>query len=152
MNLNRTWTSNILLEWTWTKPEPLKYFEQELNPNPNRYLKRFDTLVIGVYVRQEAQAPSIEVQWYSFNQHFPWLIFLKSILCVKPARLEVKYWIVFEKWYNRWLRLLTRDVEAPIFQPLPLPPPSLPLPPLPLPPLLPKFIILFLANNMNKMH
>ena len=46
----------------------------------------------------------------------------------------------------------SRDVEAPIFQPLPLPPPSLPLPPLPLPPLLPKFIIIFLANNMNKMH
>ena len=52
--------------------------------------------------------------------------------------------------------ILTRDVEAPIFQPLLLPlllpPPSLPLPPLPLPPLLPKFIIIFLANNMNKMH
>ena len=65
MNPNRTWTSNILLEWTWTKPEPnlnqtwtwkmvlrwtqtkpepLKYFEQELNLNPNRCLKRFDTL------------------------------------------------------------------------------------------------------------
>ena len=45
--------------------------------------------------------------------------------------------------------LVNRDVEAPIFQPLPLPPPSfpLPLPPLPLPPLLPKFIIIFLANN-----
>ena len=44
-----------------------------------------------------------------------------------------------------WLYAPTRDVEAPIFQPLP--PPSLPLPPL-----LPKFIIIFLANNMNKMH
>ena len=32
------------LKWTRTKPEPLKYFEQELNLNPNRYLKRFDTL------------------------------------------------------------------------------------------------------------
>ena len=28
-----------------TKPEPLKYFEQELNLNPNRYSKRFDTLL-----------------------------------------------------------------------------------------------------------
>ena len=33
--------------------------------------------------------------------------FFLSILCVKPARLEVKYRIVIEKWYNRWLRLLT---------------------------------------------
>ena len=35
----------MVLKWTQTKPEPLKYFEQELNLNPNRYLKRFDTLV-----------------------------------------------------------------------------------------------------------
>ena len=34
----------MVLKWTRTKPEPLKYFEQELNLNPNRYLKRFDTL------------------------------------------------------------------------------------------------------------
>ena len=33
---------------TRTKPEPLKYFEQELNLNPNRYLKRFDTLLVIV--------------------------------------------------------------------------------------------------------
>ena len=25
MNPNRTWTSNILLEWTWTKPKPRKW-------------------------------------------------------------------------------------------------------------------------------
>ena len=31
----------MVLKWTRTKPEPLKYFEQELNLNPNRYLKRF---------------------------------------------------------------------------------------------------------------
>ena len=36
----------MVLKWTQTKPEPLKYFEPELNPNPNRYLKRFDTLVL----------------------------------------------------------------------------------------------------------
>ena len=35
----------MALKWTRTKPEPPKHFEQELNPNPNRYLKRFDTLV-----------------------------------------------------------------------------------------------------------
>ena len=35
----------MVLKWTRTKPEPLKYFEQELNLNPNRYLKRFETLV-----------------------------------------------------------------------------------------------------------
>ena len=36
----------MVLKWTRTKPEPLKYFEPELNLNPNRYLKRFDTLII----------------------------------------------------------------------------------------------------------
>ena len=35
----------MVVKWTRTKPEPLKYFEQELNLNPNRYLKRFDTPV-----------------------------------------------------------------------------------------------------------
>ena len=45
VNLNQTWTSKMVLKWTRTKPEPLKYFEQELNLNPNRYLKRFDTLL-----------------------------------------------------------------------------------------------------------
>ena len=35
----------MVLKWTRTKPEPLKYFEHELNLNPNRYLKRFNTLV-----------------------------------------------------------------------------------------------------------
>ena len=35
----------MVLKWTRTKPEPLKYFELELNLNPNRYLKRFDTLL-----------------------------------------------------------------------------------------------------------
>ena len=35
----------MVLKWTRTKPEPLKYFEQELNLNPNRYLKRFNTLI-----------------------------------------------------------------------------------------------------------
>ena len=44
VNLNQTWTSKMVLKWTRTKPEPLKYFEQELNLNQNRYLKRFDTL------------------------------------------------------------------------------------------------------------
>ena len=34
----------MVLKWTRTKPEPLKYFEQELNLNLNRYLKQFDTL------------------------------------------------------------------------------------------------------------
>ena len=37
----------MVLKWIRTKPEPLKYFEQELNLNPNRYLKRFDTLIAG---------------------------------------------------------------------------------------------------------
>ena len=32
--------------------------------------------------------------------------FLKSILCVKTGELEANYWIVIEKWYIRWLRLL----------------------------------------------
>ena len=36
----------MVLKWTLTKPKPLKYFEQELNLNPNRYLKRFDTLIM----------------------------------------------------------------------------------------------------------
>ena len=36
----------MVLKWTRTKPEPLKYFEQELNLNPNRYLKRFATLLL----------------------------------------------------------------------------------------------------------
>ena len=35
----------MVLKWTRTKPEPLKYFEPELNLNPNRNLKRFDTLL-----------------------------------------------------------------------------------------------------------
>ena len=35
----------MVLKWTRTKPEPLKYFEQELNLNSNRYMKRFATLV-----------------------------------------------------------------------------------------------------------
>ena len=35
----------MVLKWTRTKPEPQKHFEQELNLNPNRYLKRFDTLI-----------------------------------------------------------------------------------------------------------
>ena len=39
----------MVLKWTRTKPEPLKYFEQELNLNPNRYLKRFDTLAEIIY-------------------------------------------------------------------------------------------------------
>ena len=34
-------------------------------------------------------------------------IFFKSILCVKTGELEANYRIVIEKWYNRWLRLLT---------------------------------------------
>ena len=33
--------------------------------------------------------------------------FLKSSLCVKTSEVEVNYWIVIEKWYNRWLHLLT---------------------------------------------
>ena len=40
----------MVLKWTRTKPEPLKYFEQELNLNPNRYLKRFDTLLRGLLI------------------------------------------------------------------------------------------------------
>ena len=36
MNPNRTWTSNILLEWTWTKPEPRKWCSSEPQPNLNR--------------------------------------------------------------------------------------------------------------------
>ena len=36
----------MVLKWTRTKPEPLKYFEQELNLNQNRYLKRFETLLL----------------------------------------------------------------------------------------------------------
>ena len=39
----------MVLKWTWTKPEPLKYFERELNLNPNRYLKRFDTLIKTIF-------------------------------------------------------------------------------------------------------
>ena len=35
----------MVLKWTRTNSEPLKYFEQELKLNPNRYLKRYDTLV-----------------------------------------------------------------------------------------------------------
>ena len=36
----------MVLKRTRTEPEPLKYFEQELNLNPNRYLNRFDTLLL----------------------------------------------------------------------------------------------------------
>ena len=39
----------MVLKWTQTKPEPLKYFEKELNLNPNRYLKRFDTLILAQF-------------------------------------------------------------------------------------------------------
>ena len=35
MNPNRTWTSNILLEWTWTKPEPVIFYLSEPEPNLN---------------------------------------------------------------------------------------------------------------------
>ena len=42
VNPNQTWTSKMGLKWTRTKPEPLKFFEQGLNLNPNRYLKRRD--------------------------------------------------------------------------------------------------------------
>ena len=48
VNLNQTRTSKMVLKRTRTKPEPLKYFKQELNLNPNRYLKRFDTLILAV--------------------------------------------------------------------------------------------------------
>ena len=41
----------MVLKWTRTKPEPLKYFEQELILNPNRYLKRFDTLELRYCTR-----------------------------------------------------------------------------------------------------
>ena len=45
----------MVLKWTRTKPEPLKYFEQELNLNPNRYLKRFDTLVKIMFLPKKLQ-------------------------------------------------------------------------------------------------
>ena len=32
---NRTWTSKILLQWTWTKPEPPKLCSSEPKPNLN---------------------------------------------------------------------------------------------------------------------
>ena len=45
----------MVLKWTRTKPEPLKYFEQELNLNPNRYLKRFDTLLKSKQLQSSGQ-------------------------------------------------------------------------------------------------
>ena len=50
--------------------------------------------------------PSIEVNDL-FKQHFSWLIFFLSILCVKTGELKANYRIVIEKWYNRCLPLLT---------------------------------------------
>ena len=64
--------------------------------------------------------------------------------------MDVTPTIVFPEFFYHLQAVGSRDVEAPIFQPLPPPSLPLPLPPLPLPPLLPKFIIIFLANNMNK--
>jgi len=33
VNPNRTWTSNILLQWTWTKLESRKWCSSEPEPN-----------------------------------------------------------------------------------------------------------------------
>ena len=55
---------------------------------------------------QGAQAPLIKVQWF-VQSAFSMANILKSILCVKTGKVEMNHWIVIEKWYNRWLRLLT---------------------------------------------
>ena len=63
---------------------------------------------------QGAQTPSIKVQWFVQSAFFM-ANFFKSILCVKTGELEVNYWIVIEKWYNRWLRLLTMLLPGRIY-------------------------------------
>ena len=35
LNLNWTRTFNISNLWTWTEPEPLKFYASEPKPNPN---------------------------------------------------------------------------------------------------------------------
>ena len=53
----------MVLKWTRTKPEPLKYFEPELNLNPNRYLKRINTLALI----NEKQTLLIVSRWRHLN-------------------------------------------------------------------------------------
>ena len=83
MNPNRTWTSNIFLEWpepnlnlkngaqvNQTKPEPLKYFEPELNLNSNRYLKRFDTLLLMLRRRIVSREDVLPTDSFILKQFF----------------------------------------------------------------------------------
>ena len=56
-----------------------------------------------MHIRPGGQAP--QVQWF-VQSAFSVANFFKSILCVKTGQLEANYWIVIEKWYIRWLRLL----------------------------------------------
>ena len=62
----------MVLKWTRTKPEPLKYFEQELNLNPNRYLKRFDTLEIIALNALQVLPNFVQVwpHWSFFDVNF----------------------------------------------------------------------------------
>ena len=63
---------------------------------------------------QGAQALSIEVQRF-VQSAFSVDNFFKSISCVKTGEVEVNYWIVIEKWYNKWLRLLTMLLQSQIY-------------------------------------
>ena len=53
-------------------------------------------------------------QWF-VQSAFSMANFFKSILCVKTAELKANYWIVIEKWYNRWIRLLTMLLPGRIY-------------------------------------
>ena len=57
-----------------TKPEPLKYFEPELNLNPNRYLKRFDTLLLMLRETYLLVVKTSYLQTHSPQAVFPFIL------------------------------------------------------------------------------
>ena len=50
--------------------EPLKYFEPELNLNPNRYLKRFDTLLLRLRRRFASREDVLPTDSFILKQFF----------------------------------------------------------------------------------
>ena len=60
----------MVLKWTQTKPELLKYFEPELNLNSNRYLKRFDTLLLMLRRRIVSREDVLPADSFIFKQFF----------------------------------------------------------------------------------
>ena len=66
----------MVLKWTRTKPEPLKYFEQDLNLNPNLYLKQFDTLVKTA--RLQNYTRTVDVDDCGVNR----IEFMSDVICL----------------------------------------------------------------------